>query len=51
MTLYVAVGIAYIAVGLHWLSFLYSSFLGVGFCFVGTWVVPRLWQRLRGRTP
>ena len=44
-----AVGIAYITVGLHSLGFLYSSFLGVSFCFVGVWVMPRLWQRLRSR--
>jgi Na+/phosphate symporter len=47
--LYVAVGIAYIAVGVNSLGFLYSSFLGVGFCFLGVWVMPRLWQRLRRR--
>ena len=46
MSLYVAVGIAYIAVGLQSLGFLYSSVLGISFCFVGVWVVPRVWQRL-----
>jgi hypothetical protein len=45
----VAVGIAYIAVGLNSLGFLYSSFLGVSFCFFGVWVMPRLWQRFRSR--
>jgi hypothetical protein len=42
----VAVGIAYIAVGLQSLGFLYSSVLGITFCFVGVWVLPRLWHRL-----
>ena len=51
MSLYVVVGIAYIAVGLNWLGFLYSSFLGVSFCFVGTWALPRLWERLRKGSP
>ena len=47
--LYVLVGIAYICVGLVSLGFLYSSALGVTFCFVGVWVLPRLWARLRRR--
>jgi hypothetical protein len=47
LALYLVVGVVYIAFGLLWQALLYSSFLGISFLFIGVWVLPRAWRRLR----
>jgi hypothetical protein len=44
---YAAAAAAYIAIGVAWIDFLFSFWVGVGYLLLTTWLLPRAFRRLR----
>ncbi len=47
VALYVAAGVAYVALGLLWPDALLSWVEGAGFLFLAVWILPAVVRRLR----
>ena len=50
LALYVAAGVVYVAIGVAFPDFLYSSVVAAAYLVVAVWVIPEAIRRLRART-
>ena len=49
LALYLAAGVVYVAIGVAYPGFLYSSVVAAAYLVVAVWLIPEGVRRLRGR--